>query len=224
MRVLLGYSRASGLVSLLRERGIEAYTCDLRPADHPWHLQRDVWGPLGEQWDVAILHPVCTYLTVSAAWAFTDGPYHQKVKPGTLVGAARREAREESLENIRRLLHLPFPVAIENPAPSFISKAIRPPDQTVQPYEFGEDRSKRTGFWLNGLPPLRPTKRVKGRLVEWPKGSGKTVERWSNQTDSGQNALTPGASRWAERSIIGMGLYEAMADQWIFPLLERNKA
>jgi hypothetical protein len=41
-------------------------------------------------WDLFIAHPDCTYLTNSAAWAFGDGPYHQKVKPGTLVGAERR--------------------------------------------------------------------------------------------------------------------------------------
>lgn len=221
LRVLLGYSRASYLVTLLRGRGIEAFTCDLRPADHPWHLQGDVWDRLGGRWDAAILHPVCTYLTCSAAWAFKDGPYHQQVKPGTLVGAARREARAEAQENFRRLLALPIPhIAIENPAPSFVSKAVEPPTQTIQPYDYGEDRSKRTGFWLRGLPNLRPTQRIAGRLVEWPRGSGKIVERWANQTDSGQSASPPSSGRWADRSLIGPTLYDAMAEQWIFPLMK----
>ena len=57
------------------------------------HYQGDVREVLGLGWDLVIAHPDCTYLTNSAAWAYGDGPYHQKVKPGTLTGGARREAR-----------------------------------------------------------------------------------------------------------------------------------
>jgi hypothetical protein len=133
--------------------------------------------------------------------------YHQKVQPGTLTGAARREARDEAIDNFKQLLDLPYPKAIENPAPSFISAAIRPPDQTVQPNQFGDDASKRTGLWLDRLAPLRPTKRVRGRLVNG-------VERWANQTDSGQNRVSPGENRWLERSATYPGIAAAMGDQW----------
>lgn len=211
MRVLIGYSRCPHTRVAFERHGHEVWTCDLMPADHPRHLACDVWDVLGDRWDMAILHPMCTYLTVSAAWAFGDGPYHQKVKPETLVGAERREARAEALDNFRRLLALPYPKAIENPAPSFVSKAIRPPDQTVQPYDFGDDASKRTGLWLDGLPKLRPTQRCAGRIVMTPKGP---TERWSNQTDSGQNRLSPGAGRWLERSATYPGIAAAMGDQW----------
>ncbi|RMF07408.1 MAG: hypothetical protein D6773_03545, partial [Alphaproteobacteria bacterium] len=156
-------------------------------------------------------HPPCTYLTVCAAWAFGDGPYHQKVKPETLVGAARREAREKALDEIRALLALPYPKAIENPARSFINRSIRPPDQVIQPYEFGEDASKATGLWLDRLPPLKPTRRVPGRIVQTARGP---VERWANQTDSGQNRLSPSADRWLERSRTYPGIARAMGDQW----------
>lgn len=216
LRVLIGYSRDAVLVTELRRLGHEAWTCDLLPADHEWHLQGDIWEVAFAPWDWALFHPMCTYLTVSAAWAFTDGPYHQKIQPGTLVGAARREAREEALDNFRRLLALPYPKAIENPAPSFISRAIRPPDQTVQPYQFGDDASKRTGLWLDRMPPLRPTKRVPGRIV-----NGK--ERWANQTDSGQNRLSPGPDRWLDRSRSYPGMMAAAAWQWAGPA-EREAA
>lgn len=207
MRILIGYSRDPVLVTLLRQRGNEAFTCDLLPADHEWHIQDDIWSVADGAWDWALFHPMCTYMTVSAAWAFGDGPYHQKVKPETLVGAQRRAARDEALDNFRRLLALPYPKAIENPAPSFVSRAIRPPDQTVQPYDFGDDASKRTGLWLDRLPRLYPTRRVQGRMVD-----GR--ERWANQTDSGQNKLSPGADRWLERSRSYAGIMAAMADQW----------
>lgn len=141
---------------------------------------------------------MCTYLTVSAAWAFNDPDfarypgvgYHQRPKPGTLTGAARREAREREVENFRSLLALPYPKAIENPARSFIGTAIRSPDQTIHPHQFGDDASKATGLWLDRLPRIRPTANFPGRIVEWPRGSGKMVERWSNQTDAGQNNIS----------------------------------
>jgi hypothetical protein len=207
VRVLIGYSRDLVLVTMLRAKGVEAFTCDLLPADHPWHIQGDIWPVAAQAWDWALFHPMCTYLTVSAAWAFTDGPYHQRVKSGTLVGRRRRDARDMALDNFRRLMGLPYPKAIENPAPSFISSAIRPPDQTVQPYDFGDDASKRTGLWLDRLPLLRPTERVIGRMV-----NGR--ERWANQTDAGQNRLSPGPDRWLERSRSYPGIMRAMADQW----------
>lgn len=216
MRVLIGYSACPLTRAAFERHGHEVWTCDLLPArdNSERHFQCDVWEVATSRWDLAIFHPMCTYLTVSAAWAFKDGPYHQKVKPGTLVGAARRAAREEALDNFRRLLALPYPKAIENPAPSFISKAIRAPDQTIQPYEHGDDASKRTGLWLDRLPRLRPTREIAGRVVEWPRGSGQRVRRWANQTDSGQNRLTPGPDRWLERSKTYPGIAAAMGDQW----------
>ena len=215
MRWLIGFSTCPHTRAAFEARGHEVWTCDLRPAPHPRHLQCDIAEVEGDNWDAAIFHPMCTYLTVSAAWAFADPDpvrypgvgYHQRVKPGTLTGAARREAREASLDTVRRLLALPYPKAIENPAPSFISKAIRPPDQTIQPYEHGEDASKRTGLWLDRLPRITPTRRVPGRMVNG-------AERWANQTDSGQNRLSPGEGRWLERSATYPGIAEAFAKHW----------
>lgn len=213
-KILIGYSACPLTREAFEAEGHEVWACDLLPArdNSPRHIQGDIWeAALQDSWDMAVLHPMCTYLTVSAAWAFMDGPYHQRVKPGTLVGAARRAARDEALANFRRLLELPFPVAIENPAPSFLSKAIRPPSQIIQPHQFGDDASKSTGLWLNGLPLLTPTLRVPGRIVTH---NGKQVERWGNQTDSGQNRLTPSATRWLERSKTYPGIAAAMGHQW----------
>lgn len=213
-QILIGYSACSLTRAAFEAHGHDVWTCDLLPArdGSRKHLQCDVWDVLGFPWDMAVLHPMCTYLTVSAAWAFTDGPYHQRVAPETLVGAARRDARAEALANVRRLLALPYPVAIENPSPSFINRAIRPPDQVVQPYDFGDDASKSTGLWLTrGLPHLVSTLRVAGRTVQH---KGRTVERWANQTDAGQNRLGPSADRWLERSKTYPGIAAAMGAQW----------
>ena len=72
---LIGYSRCEFTLAALEAHGHEVLTCDLLPSDHPRHLQCDVWEVLGDRWDAAILHPMCTYLTVSAAWAFADPDY-----------------------------------------------------------------------------------------------------------------------------------------------------
>lgn len=227
MRVLIGYSACPLTREAFAKRGHEAWTCDILPArdGSPRHLECDIWEVARDRWDMGIFHPMCTYLTVSAAWAFNDPDfdrypgigYHQKVNPRTFTGGPRRTLRDEALYNFRRLLELPYPKAIENPAPSFVSKAIRPPDQTIQPYDFGDDASKRTGLWLDRLPPLVPTKRIAGRIV-----NGR--ERWSNQTDSGQNRLSPGEDRWLERSKTYPGVADAMGEQWGSDLIARMAA
>jgi hypothetical protein len=213
MRVLVGYESSGTVREAFRALGHDAWSCDLLASDDgsPHHYQCDIWEVAEDDWDIGIFHPPCTYLTVSAAWAFEDGPYHQKVKPGTLVGEARRNARDKALEVVRRLMALPYPFAIENPIGA-ISKAIRKPDQVIQPYEFGEDASKATCLWLHRLPRLIPTERIAGRIVTLP--NGKTVERWANQCDNGQNRLPPSDERWKLRSKTYDGIARAMADQW----------
>lgn len=224
MRWLVGMERSGHVRDALIALGHEAVSCDLLSSDRPGpHIQGNVFDHLNDGWDGAILFPDCTYLTCSAEWAYNDPDfdrypgvgYHQKVKPGTLVGAARREAREKAVEDFRRCMEAPIErIAAENPARGALSKRYRRPDQEIQPNWFGEDASKNTGLWLKGLPALRPTFRVPGRMVEWPRGSGKMVERWGNQTDSGQNSLTPSDDRAALRGITYIGIATAMAWQW----------
>jgi hypothetical protein len=214
MRVLVACEYSGRTRDAFLAAGCDAMSCDLLPTEKPGpHYQGDVRDILDDGWDLMIAHPDCTYLTCSAEWAYKDGPYHQKVKPETLVGAARRQAREEALAFVTQLLAAPIKCkAIENPRGA-ISR-IRAITQWIQPYEFGHDASKITGLILENLPLLIPTKKVKGRAVEWPRGSGKMVERWANQTDSGQNRLTPGPNRWKERARTYEGWAAAMADQW----------
>lgn len=208
MKVLIA-CEASGVVrDAFIARGHDAMSCDLLPTERPGpHYQGDVKLIINDGWDLMIAHPDCTYLTNSAAWAFGDGPYHQKVKPGTLVGEARREARREAIAFVKMLMDAPIgKIAIENPVGS-ISTFIRPADQYIQPYQFGHDASKKTGLWLKCLPLLQKTKLIDPRIVD-----GKP--RWGNQTDSGQNKLTPGPMRWLDRARTYQGWADAMADQW----------
>jgi len=202
MRVLIACEYSGVVRDAFARRGHYAMSCDLLPTESPGnHYQGDVADIIDDGWDLMIAHPPCTYLSVS-------GLHWNKRDP------ARGAKTEQALDFVRFLLGATIPrIALENPV-SCISTAIRKPDQIIQPYDFGEDASKRTCFWLKDLPTLRPTKRVPGRIVEWPRGSKSYVERWSNQTDSGQNALSPSDDRWKDRSRTYLGIAEAMAEQW----------
>lgn len=211
MKVLLGCEESQAVCTAYREAGHEAYSCDLKPCSggHPeWHFQMDVFEAIKlKDWDRGIFFPDCTYLTCSAEWAYTDGPYHQKVKAGTLVGEARRVAREAAIKFFLALYNCKIPeLGLENPI-GVMSSQFRKPDQIIQPYQFGDDASKSTCLWLRNLPLLVGTRYIEPRIV-----NGKP--RWANQTDSGQNKLSPSDNRAELRSKTYPGIAQAMADQW----------
>ena len=193
---------SSGIVrEALRAAGVDAWSCDLQPADDgsPNHIQGDVRNVLDMGWSLMIAHPECTYLCSSGMhW--------------TTRGLRDPQLTEDALAFVRLLMDAPIPrIAIENPVGA-ISTRIRKPDQIIQPYQFGDDASKRTCLWLKGLPKLVPTTIIPGRVVT---ANGKQVERWANQTDSGQNKLGPSEERWKLRSKTYQGIANAMAQQWI---------
>ena len=196
LRVLVGCEYSGRVREAFRARGHEVLSCDLEPAEDgsPHHYQGDIFDVLGEGWDLAIFHPPCTYLSVSGMHWTTRGLRDPKLT-------------EDALEFVQRLMDAPIPtIAIENPV-SVISSRIRKPDQIVNPFDFGEDASKKTCLWLKGLPLLKPTIYVPPRTVEGKK-------RWGNQCDSGQNKLGPSPTRWKERSRTFQGIADAFASQW----------
>ena len=188
----------SGVVRrAFRALGHHAFSCDLLPAeDHsPYHFKEDVLDVLEyyRPWDLVIAHPPCTDLAVSGAAHFP---------------AKRADGRQQrSIEFFMALANADAPhVAVENPV-GIMSSVWRKPDQIIQPHQFGHDASKSTCLWLKNLPKLVPTQHVPGREVD-----GKM--RWANQTDSGQNRLSPSPDRWKERSRTYTGIADGMAAQW----------
>jgi hypothetical protein len=193
MRVLVACEFSGVVRRAFRALGHEAWSCDLLPAEDASteHYQGDVLCVLGQAWDLMIAHPPCTYLCSS-------GLHWNKRRP------EREIQTQEALAFVERLLAAPIPkMALENPV-GRISTAVRPPDQTIQPWQFGHPESKTTCLWLKGLPRLRPT-----NVLELPPSG-----HWENQTASGQNKLSPGPNRWKLRAKTYEGIAAAMAAQW----------
>lgn len=196
-------------------KGWDAWSVDLLPTEAPGnHIVGDAIEALyGQEWDAAGCHPPCTFLTTSGARWFSHPedmhlPY-EKRRPHPAY-PNRRTDQARAIEFVRLMMAAPVRhMYLENPV-GVISTHIRPPDQLIQPYQFGHDAAKGTCLWLKNLPPLRPTKYIEPRIVP---GTG--ARRWSNQVDaSGANKLPPSKDRWKLRSVTYQGIADAMADQW----------
>jgi len=193
VRVLVACEFSGAVRRAFRERGHDAWSCDLLPAaDGGQHIQGNaLYVANNMQWDLMIAHPPCTHLAVSGARWFRG----------------KETEQAEALDFVHMLLSANIPkICLENPV-SIISTHIRKPDQIIQPYQFVHDASKTTCLWLKGLPKLVSTQYVEPRIVK-----GKA--RWANQCDSGQNKLGPSDNRWALRSETYSGVAKAMSEQW----------
>lgn len=195
MNVLIACEYSGTVRDTFAARGHEAMSCDLLPTESPGnHYQGDVRDLLGEDWDLMIARPPCTYLSVSGMhW--------------TTRGLRDPQLTADALDFVRLLLNAPIEkICLENPV-SVISSNIRKPDQIINPYQFGDDASKKTCLWLKGLPLLQATDYIAPRVIDGKK-------RWGNQCNSGQNKLGPSDDRWKLRSTTYTGIAKAMAQQW----------
>ena len=203
MKVLVACEYTGIVRDCFLAMGHDAYSCDLDPTEAPGpHFQQDVLDILNDGWDLMIAHPPCTYLCASGARWFKDNP-------------ERELLREDALEFVTNLWNAPIEkVCIENPVGCINTRlSFMPKAQYVQPYEFGEDASKKTGLWLKNLSPLKkdPSNFVPGKDTNY---KGKTVQRWSNQVPCGAQNDAPSKTRGKDRSRTYFGIAEAMATQW----------
>jgi hypothetical protein len=197
VRVLVGCEFSGTVRDAFRARGHDAWSCDLLPTEVPGpHIQGDVLDVIGQGWDLAIFHPPCTYLTVSAnKWLL---PEFASRFPD------RARQREDAIAFFLALYHAPIPrVAVENPV-GVMSTRFRKPDQTVQPWQFGHGETKATCLWLRNLPPLIPT-HLPNDLFALPEPT---------EREQRLHKLPPSADRWKKRSKTFPGIAQAMAAQW----------
>lgn len=140
MRILVACEYSGRTRDAFRLLGHDAWSCDLLACENnqKFHYQCDVREVLNDKWDLMIAHPDCTFLCSSGMHWTTRGLRDQKLT-------------DDALEFVQLLMDAPIPrIAIENPV-GRIGTAIRKHDQIIQPYEYGDDASKRTCLWLKGL-------------------------------------------------------------------------
>ncbi len=201
MRVLVACEYSGRVRDAFLRMGHDAMSCDLLPTDVPGpHYQGDVRQILNDGWDLMVAHPECTRLTNAGVRWLKVPP------PGKTLEQMWREL-EEGVEFYKTLRDAPIKYkAIENPIMHcYARERINPgPRQIVQPWHFGDEAFKATGFELINLPPLKPT----NRLVP-PKSGTDEHKRWS-----AIHRAPPGEFRWKFRSTTFPGIANAMAQQW----------
>lgn len=192
LKILVACEFSGRVRDAFTKLGHYAVSCDLLPSDTPGeHYQGDVKNIINNGWDMMIAFPPCTYLCSS-------GLHWNKRRP------ERAKLTEEALEFVSFLLNVDIPhILLENPV-GCINTRIRPPNQIINPFEYGHPESKRTCLWLKNLPLLKPT----NVLPLPPSGI------WDNQTKSKQNKLPPSPDRWRLRSLTYQGIADAIAGQY----------
>jgi hypothetical protein len=182
LRVLIACEFSGRVRQAFRNKGHDAWSCDLLPAEDnsDFHIQGDVLTITAEGWDMMIAHPPCTHLAVSGARWWKD----------------KKEEQAAAIKFVQDLMWSPSipKIAIENPI-SKISTVIRKPDQIIQPWMFGHGETKATCLWLKGLPLLKPTNVVEGREAKvhrMPPGPN----RWKERSRTYQGIANAMAEQW----------------------------
>lgn len=195
MKVLVACEESQRVCIAFRNKGHEAYSCDILPCSggYPeWHIQDDVLKHLNKNWDLIIAHPPCTYLSNSGvSWLHKDLNRWFKLFEGA--------------EFFNKLLNVDcLKICVENPIQHKYAKAlIKPHTQVIQPFMFGHPESKATCLWLKGLPKLKETNNVKDFMSKLPDKERQRL-----------HYLPPSPERAKLRSKTFQGIAEAMAEQW----------
>lgn len=207
MKVLVACEESQTVCKAFRERGHEAYSCDvIEPSggNPEWHILGDAIPVLagGEiktmdgvtheigSWDMLIAHPPCTYLSnAGARFLYPKGVLNQdRLELGLAAKEFFMAFYNADCEKI----------CIENPTPSRVYELPKC-TQVIQPWMFGHPVQKRTCLWIKGLAPLKPTEIIEERQ------SSKAPGNWFNKG---------GKERQKNRAKTFPGIAKAMAEQW----------
>lgn len=232
LKVLVACEESQAVCKAFRERGHEAYSCDIIECSggHPeWHIMGDALKVINgrcefetmdgtihrvdDRWDMIVAFPPCTHLAVSGARHFekkrNDGRQRDAIEffAQFLQADCYRICVENQVNIITgdgKYLKKWFPDLIEK-----YRSIPAPCTQIIQPYEYGHESKKATCLWLNGLPRLKPTNVVEPDIVNYKCKSGKTVRFSRHYVQGFQNG-----DRSKTRSKTFAGVAQAMAEQW----------
>jgi len=202
MNVLIGCEVSGTVRDAFRKRGHNAFSCDLKANESPYHIQDDVFFVIEHSpnycdapvWDLIICHPPCTYVCVAGNRHYGIGTkgYKKRLEAirwtGSLWQAAIRNSKAICFEN---------PVGVLGQ--SVMGKAT----QYIQPWMFGHPETKKTGLWLSNLPKLEESNVVEDQLAALPAKERHRI-----------HYMSPGPERGALRSITYQGIADSMAFQW----------
>lgn len=202
--VLVACECSGSIRDALLSLGIPAMSCDIKPteAEGP-HYEGPAQDILQGDWRGLIAHPVCTYLTnAGAKHLYIDGKKENGINVERWRGVkegARFFRLFKDAKHIKRR-------AVENPIPHKLARALMGgrATQYVQPWWFGDEAFKATGWWLEDLPPLVPTNKLTP-----PKPGTKEHKEWSAVW-----LCPPGPERQTIRSRFHPGHAAAVASQW----------
>jgi hypothetical protein len=203
VRVLVACEESQAVCIAFRNKGHEAFSCDILPCSggHPeWHIQGDVLPELEKEWDMTIAFPPCTYLSnAGAARLFPKkGELNQERYLKGLQGK----------EFFMKFYSMDCPkICIENPIHSTVFDMPKY-NQIIQPYEHGHPYSKKTCLWLKGLPNLKPTNIITENIISWVSGGSK--DHKGNPRKNRGTVIRDSL----RRSKTFQGIANAMAEQW----------
>jgi hypothetical protein len=206
MRVLVACEESQRVCIAFRERGHEAYSCDIIDCSggHPeWHIKDDVLKHLNDGWDLMIAHPPCTYLC-------SRSQYWKK------VGSHSQEDEDNAVKFFMSFVNASVSkICIENPV-GIMSRLYKKPSQIIQPYYFGDTFMKKTCLWLKGLRPLAYI--PKENLFNFPVTMVDKGEVWQDGSGKNRTWFDKIKGSKAEcariRSKTFPGIAKAMAEQW----------
>lgn len=241
LNILIACEESQACCRAFRALGHNAYSCDLFQCSgtifgteiedpHPeWHFDHDVTTVLdktdltlqnGEQaiidgdWDLMIGHPPCTFLAVSGAqWYYhpddKDLPIEER-RPHPRY-PNRAQDREDGANFFLFLAGADVKrIAIENPV-GIMSTRWRKPDQSIQPYMFGDPYSKNTCLWIKNLRPLHPSQETEDHGERIFFGSGKSQPKWYSD---GFTKTKSAVERQKWRSKTFPNIARVIAEQW----------
>ena len=211
-RVLVACEESQVVCTAFRERGFEAYSCDVIDCSggHPeWHIKDDVLKHLNDGWDLMIAHPPCTYLTYA-------GTRHWNTQ-------GRWKLRLDAINFFMVFVNAPIEhTCLENPF-GIMEQIYRPSDQEIHPYFFGDEALKRTCLWLKNLPLLKY--QLENGLFEYRTSTDKPEPLSVDSTPNHHKRyFTDSKIRRPDlRSKTFPGIARAMATQWGDYILEASK-
>ena len=235
MKVLIACEESQRVCKAFREKGHEAYSCDIVECSggHPeWHIQGDALDFINPKIhinDFGQWHSAISFKTQDGCFHCVDNKWDLIIahppctyfSNATMVNLGRKDKphifndewkseffkkRANAYDFVMKIWKANCDkIAIENVV-GYLSTHFKKPSQYIEPYYFGDAWKKKTCLWLKGLPNLTPT-----NIVE-PKG--KWVRHHLKNKNDLQGYENSGVYSAKERSKTFKGIAQAMAEQW----------